>query len=151
MNSTYPDTSDESDDLEQLAGSAGGRDGPSETDWAANASAEPVEATLQVEPLEVTEIFNNPIPLPVNFQNLAAVGGSVGALVLGIWSIVGAALTPFSMINAILGILMGFWGLSSTKKTMATVGLALCIVGLALSLWDLNGVVSNYFYRAEEM
>jgi len=150
VNSTYPDTSDENDDPDKLAGSRRGQ-GNDTPQMDAAASDVPVEATSQIEPLEVTEIFNNPIPLPVSFQNLAAVGGSVGALVLGIWSIVGAALTPYSMINAILGILMGFWGLSSTKKTMATVGLALCVVGLALSLGDVNEVVSNYFYPAEEM
>ncbi|MCH2181867.1 MAG: hypothetical protein MK108_07670 [Mariniblastus sp.] len=152
MNSIYNDAPGDSDDPGNSPGPEGGPGSdPVQPDQASVYATQPGTQIAQVEPLEVTEIFPNPLPMPVNFQNLAAAGGSVGALVLGVWSIIGATLTPFSMINAIVGILMGFWGLTSTKKTMAIVGMVLCLIGLSLSVWEVNGFISNYFYRAEEM
>ena len=170
MNSIYQDDPDETDDAGKPHRPGDGQTGESaEQVQAASRSAgeggtgpgmghEPSFTghvadvpRVQVEPLEVTEIFSNPLPMPANFQNLAAVGGSVGALLLGLWSIIGAILTPLAMINAIIGILMGFWGLTSTRKKMAIVGITLCLVGLSLSLWEVNGIISNYFNRSGEM
>jgi len=103
------------------------------------------------EIIEATEVFAKPREMPPNIQNLAAVGGAVGALLLGIWSIVGATISPYASINAAVGILMGFWGISSPRKKMAIIGLVLCMIGLGLSVWEVNGVISNYLMQVEEM
>lgn len=103
------------------------------------------------EAIEVTQVFAKPREMPPNIQNLAAVGGAVGALLLGIWSIVGATISPYASINAAVGILMGFWGISSPRKKMAIIGMVLCLIGLGLSVWEVNGVISNYLMQVEEM
>ena len=103
------------------------------------------------EIIEATEVFATPREMPVSFQNLAAVGGAVGALLLGIWSIFGATISPYASINAMVGILMGFWGVTSPRKKMAIIGIVLCLIGLGLSVWEVNGIISNYLMQVEEM
>ena len=103
------------------------------------------------EIIEATEVFATPREMPVSFQNLAAVGGAVGALLLGIWSIFGATISPYASINAMVGILMGCWGITSLRKKMAIIGIVLCLIGLGLSIWEINGVISNYLMQVEEM
>ncbi len=103
------------------------------------------------EIIEATAVFAKPREMPANFQNLAAVGGAVGALLLGIWSIFGATISPYASINAMVGILMGFWGITSPRKKMAIIGIVLCLIGLGLSVWEVNGIISNYLMQVEEM
>ena len=100
--------------------------------------------------IEVTQIFTKPGDLPASFQNLAAVGGAVGAVILGIWSIAGALITPYSGINALLGIMMGIWGLSSSKRKTAILGMVLCLIALILSLSEFSTTFANFFIRSEE-
>ena len=110
-------------------------------------------ATPELEtpvPLEVIKVFPQPLDMPADFQNLAAVGGSVGAVILGIWSIIGSIITPFSSINGLVGILMGFWGLQSSRKKMAITGIVLCGIGQILCFLQFNDIVSNFFYLLPE-
>ena len=86
--------------------------------------------------------------LPPGFENLSATGGAVGALVLGVWSVLGSLLTPYAAINSILGIILGLWGFSSQRKRLAAIGVALCIAGLIMSLFEVSRIVSLFF--AEE-
>ena len=84
--------------------------------------------------------------LPAGFENLSATGGAVGALVLGIWSILGSLLTPYAAINSILGIMLGFWGITSTrKKRLALIGIVLSGIGLAMSLFEVSRIISLFF------
>ena len=101
--------------------------------------------------IEATAVFAKPREMPANFQNLAAVGGAVGALLLGIWSIFGATISPYASINAMIGILMGCWGITSSRKKMAIIGIVLCLIGLGLSVREINGAMSNYIMQVEEM
>lgn len=85
-------------------------------------------------------------PIPEDMDNVAAVGGAVSALVLGIWSIFGSFITPLSFINAVLGLLLGSWGLSSRKRRMARVGIFLCMAGIFLSFANSLGLSSGLLY-----
>ena len=112
--------------------------------------AEIVGSGGRSQAIEVSEVFSRPSELPPNFQNMAAIGGSVGALLLGIWSIVGATITPYSAINAVIGILMGCWGITSKRKKMAIIGMVLCLVGLGLSVSEINEIISNFFMQVDK-
>ena len=118
---------------------------------------EPIIVADIVEPwagiptaIEVTQLFPKPGDLPPSFQNLAALGGAVGAIILGIWSIGGALLTPYSCINALLGMMMGIWGLNSSRRKMAILGMILCLIGLVLSLSEFSTTLANFLIRSED-
>jgi len=85
-----------------------------------------------------------------NFENLAAKGGAVGALVLGIWCFAGSFITNWSMINGLIGLMMGFWGLTSKNKKMAWIGIALCLAGMFLSLVQVSDLVNTYLNARDE-
>ena len=70
-----------------------------------------------------------PIPAKFNPQNLAARGCLVASVVLGAWSIIGAWITAYSVINAMLGLALGFWGLSSNVR-WPWLGVALSMAGI---------------------
>ncbi len=72
------------------------------------------------------------------FQNMSAVGGAVGSLVLGIWSIIGAMLTPFSAINAFVALGLGLWGLNSRRSSLAMAGIVLALLGVFFSFLGIN-------------
>lgn len=61
--------------------------------------------------------------------NLAATGGAIASVVLGAWSIIGATVTAYSVINAFLGLALGCWGVSSGVR-WPWLGIALSIVGI---------------------
>ena len=94
--------------------------------------------------------FSNAPPIASNMENMAANGGAVGALVLGIWVVLGSFITSWSLINGILGLVMGFWGLTSRKQRMAWVGIALCLVGIFMCLVEVNQVVNEYLNAVDE-
>ena len=125
---------------------------PSDIGNAAN--SQPIQAELvQAELVEPTlaptaELVMAPpnYQLPAGFENLSATGGAVGALVLGIWSILGSLLTPYAAINSILGIMLGFWGITSTRrKRLALIGIVLSGIGLAMSLFEVSRIISLFF------
>lgn len=66
------------------------------------------------------------------YENFRAVGGAVGALVLGVFSLIGIWFTPWAMVNAVIGIFMSLWGLGSKKKRMASIGAGLCLCTFVL-------------------
>ena len=86
-----------------------------------------------------------PTPVVNELHNMSAVGGSVGAIVLGTWSILCSLVTPFSAINALLALFLGAYGLTSRKRLMALIGIMLGVVGLAMSMIETNEILSNYF------
>ena len=90
-----------------------------------------------------TPQYVQPAALPPAFQNLSAVGGAVGSAVLGVWSILGSLITPYSGIVAVLGLLFGIWGTSSPRRWLAAVGLALSIVGLIMSVFEVSNILSD--------
>ena len=78
------------------------------------------------------------IDMPVALENIKAKGGAVGAVVLGLFAVVGSFLTGWSAINAAIGLCMGLWGLTSPKRTLALIGVALCVVGALLCIVDVS-------------
>lgn len=85
-------------------------------------------------------------PIPEDLDNVAAVGGAVSSLVLGIWSIIGSFITTLSVINAFLGLLLGVWGFSSSKRWMAKIGTLLCLVGIFFSVGNSLGLSRGILY-----
>jgi hypothetical protein len=88
-------------------------------------------------------------PDPEEMDNVAAIGGAVAAVVLGAWSIIGSLITTWSIINCILGIPLGIWGLTSPRRRWATVGIALCVIGFLLSTLQINEMIQALL-RARE-
>ncbi|MFK7767338.1 MAG: DUF4190 domain-containing protein [Mariniblastus sp.] len=89
-------------------------------------------------------------PIENNMENMAANGGAIGALVLGIWVVVGSFITSWSLINGLLGLIMGFWGLTSRKQRMAWIGIALCLVGIFMCLVEVNQFINQYLNAVDE-
>jgi hypothetical protein len=89
-------------------------------------------------------------PMAGNLENMSANGGAIGSLVLGLWCVAGSFITNWSIINGVIGLLMGFWGLTSRKKKTAWVGIALCVFGIFLSLIQVSELIGEYMTEAEE-
>lgn len=94
--------------------------------------------------------FIPPPQVDRNLENIAANGGAVGALVLGIWSLIGSFITNWSMINGVLGLLLGVWGLTSRRKRLAWTGILLCVVSILLSMIQVNEFIQLYLNRVDE-
>jgi hypothetical protein len=90
------------------------------------------------------------IDLDQELSNLSATGGAVGGFVLGLWSIVCSLITYFGFINAGLAILLGIYGLSSSRKRLAMVGILLGVCGLMMSLMEINEIVGDYLLNQQE-
>lgn len=69
-------------------------------------------------------------------DSIAANGGSIASVVLGVWAIVGSLFTSISMVNSGMGVVLGIWGLSSRKKGLAVLGIVLCTVGALACLMN---------------
>jgi hypothetical protein len=76
--------------------------------------------------------------------NLAAMGGTIGALVLGAFSLLLAPFRFEAAIIALLGLLMGIWGLYSPRRGWALVGMLLCCLGISVGTY--TGVRQLYWH-----
>ena len=109
----------------------------SELDNSADAQSSIVSAEL----VEETPARGIPPVEPVDDllqANLAARGGAVASILLGILAIAGAAITPYSFINALLGLALGLWGMSSNVR-WPMLGLILCLVGIFACVFAATG------------
>ena len=61
-----------------------------------------------------------------------AMGGTVASLVLGVFAAILSAIWPPAALIAVLGLIMGIWGLSSPRRNWALVGMLLCCLAIGL-------------------
>ena len=100
-------------------------------------SAEPIEVARYADPSEAIPTATEASPdisheLPPQFQNVSAKGGAVAAIVLGCLAIFGAFVTQWSLFNAIVGLVLGLWGLRSNLTRTAMLGICVCVIGIVL-------------------
>lgn len=100
-------------------------------------SAEPIEVARYADPNEAIPTATEASPdisheLPPQFQNVSAKGGAVAAIVLGCLAIFGAFVTQWSLFNAIVGLVLGLWGLRSNLTRTAMLGICFCVIGIVL-------------------
>jgi hypothetical protein len=88
---------------------------------------------------------SRPLAPRVNVRRSASVGGAIAALVLGLMSLIGSAVTPLALLPAALGVLMGLWGLYSSRRGTALFAIVLCCIALAISAFQ--GLVQAYRVR----
>ena len=79
---------------------------------------------------------------------LMAMGGTVTSLVLGLFSAILSAFWPPAAIVAVLGLIMGIWGLSSPRRNWALVGMLLCCLAIGFGTFGMArriyiGILSN--------
>ena len=91
---------------------------------------QPIEADQQNEYAGNTFVASR--QLPVQFQNVSARGGAVAAIVLGCLAVFGAFVTQWSLFNAIIGLPLGLWGLTSNFTRTSAAGIGLCVIGFIL-------------------
>lgn len=83
-------------------------------------------------------------------ENIAAKGGAVGSFVLGVLAVIGSFVTSYSIINAVLGLLLGLWGLSSRSRRLAVIGLALSMLGMIFSAVQITDIIQWYLQARAE-
>ena len=111
-------------------------------------------------PYRDSESDQNPSPLRSQFvqpanvgaiqfskelQNMSAQGGAVGSIILGLWSMICALITYYSFINAILAMVLGLYGLNSSKRSMALMGIIMGFIGLFMSLMEINELLGRFW------
>lgn len=111
----------------------------------------PIMAEAVVESAPGDLAWKTPVPNTGNLENLPAKGGAIGSLVLGIWCVLGAFVTNWSIINGLIGLLMGLWGMASRKQKTALLGILLCVLGIFMSLIQFNELINTYFTATEEV
>jgi hypothetical protein len=76
--------------------------------------------------------------------SLTAMGGTIGSLVLGLFALVLALFRFEAALIALLGLVLGIWGLYSHKRALALVAMLLCC--LAIGLGSYTGANQLYVY-----
>ena len=97
--------------------------------------------------------LNPPIEAPdisADLEAIAAGGGAVAATVLGLLTVGGSFVTNWSIINGIMGIVLGLWGLSSRRRRLAWIGLSLCLIGSVLSIISINDFIQQWFLLQQD-
>ncbi|MEM7455167.1 MAG: hypothetical protein AAF456_12530 [Planctomycetota bacterium] len=104
-----------------------------------------------VEPEQIC--INPPLEAPdisADLEAIAAGGGAVAATVLGLLTVGGSFVTNWSIINGIMGIMLGLWGLSSRRRRLAWIGLILCFVGSILSIISINDFINQWWLLQQD-
>jgi hypothetical protein len=65
-------------------------------------------------------------------QAIMAMGGTVGSLVLGVFALVIATWRVEAAVIALLGLVMGIWGLYSPRRNWALLAMLLCCLAIGL-------------------
>ena len=80
--------------------------------------------------------------LPPPRPNLAALGGAVASLIVGVFGVVLAPFRYEAAIIGLIGLLMGVWGVYSPRRGVALLGMFLCCLAIALGTY--TGIRSVY-------
>ncbi len=109
-----------------------------------------VEAALVGPPPASFRRFSETPKIPTKLDNIAANGGAVGATVLGVWSLIGVFITSWSIITSVLGLLLGFWGLTSGRRRLAIFGIVMCLASILLGLIQVGEILDMYLNPVDE-
>ena len=95
----------------------------------------PVAPTVQFIPKPMKPPPSTSQMIEARRHSLMAMGGTVGALAIGVFALI---LAPFRFEAAIVGLIglgLGLWGLHSPKRNWALVGLLLCCLAIGLGAY----------------
>jgi hypothetical protein len=73
-----------------------------------------------------------------------AMGGTVASIVLGLFAACFALIWPPAAIIAVLGLVMGIWGLYSPRRNWALVGMLICCLAIGIGMY--GGVRALYVW-----
>lgn len=73
---------------------------------------------------------------------MMAMGGTVTSLFLGIFAAILALFWPPAALVAVLGLGMGIWGLSSSRRNLALVGMLLCCLAIGIGAYGMARNIS---------
>jgi hypothetical protein len=79
---------------------------------------------------------------------MMAMGGTVASLVLGLFAAFLALLWPPAAVIAVLGLVMGIWGLYSPRRNWALLGMLLCCLAIGLGMY--GGVRRVHTYLLQQ-
>ncbi len=106
---------------------------------------QPPMATVLVKPRPAPRLSSTPADrVEALRKSNMAMGGTVGALVLGVFALVLSLFRFEAALIALLGLIMGIWGLNSPRRNWALVGMLLCC--LAIGLGSYTGATQLYIY-----
>ena len=88
-------------------------------------------------------------PPPSQFENLAAKGGAIGAIVLGVLSFVGSFITSYAILNSFMGVLLGLWGLRSNHQKTALIGILLCLISAFFCVVEISAWIQSLWPQEE--
>jgi hypothetical protein len=75
---------------------------------------------------------------------MMAMGGTVASLVLGAFAALLSIYWPPAAIVAVVGLVMGIWGLSSPRRNVALVGMLICCLAIGIGAVGVARNISTY-------
>ncbi len=107
------------------------------------APIEPSRTTASPGPSRPVSTIHSPyLVKPPYHERSIAIAGSIGSVLLGLMSFAAAFVTVGAAVTAVIGVGMGIWGLYSSRRGFAILGLMLCCIALLLS--GFQGAVDIY-------
>jgi hypothetical protein len=113
-----------------------------ETPTAAHAGGDAVQLALPTPVIPVaTPRYVLPRPastselIDARRAGLMAMGGTVASIVLGVFAAGLAMVWPPAAMIAVLGLVMGIWGLHSPRRNWALIGMLLCCLAIGLGAY----------------
>ena len=77
-------------------------------------------------------------------NSMMAMGGTVASLVLGVFAAALSLLWPPAAVIAVLGLVMGIWGLYSPRRNLALLGMLFCCLAIGLGAYGVAKSTYNY-------
>jgi hypothetical protein len=77
-------------------------------------------------------------------NSIMAMGGTVASLVLGVFAAGLSIFWPPAAVIAVLGLVMGIWGLYSPRRNLALAGMLLCCLAIGFGAYGMARSTYNY-------